>query len=181
MKSLLDQFNDLLPSGDIVAPEGFYVYALYLSKYGMCYVGKGVGLRAWDHPHNIRKIMHARLTGKISSRENAVYTSIIRLMLKHQRKLSVKIIASGLTEEAAFFLESNIIANKGRVVIGDGLLFNLADGGKGVGEKYFSAKSRYKNGLGPLEPSKGNRARQGKRERDHAEVAFGLSGSKVSH
>jgi hypothetical protein len=175
MSTFLEEFVGLLPSGRVRVPNGYYVYTLELQHYGIAYVGKGVGTRAWDHVDSITKIVKARLDGKPSKRETPVYNSIIRLMLKYKWRLKVRVVEEGLTEQAAFVMEQLLIEKYGRAISNDGKLLNLADGGVSIGDGYFEARKAYKNGT-----KTSKHRRPGKRERSHANDAFGTYGSKLN-
>ncbi len=178
----LDDFANLLPTERIKVPSGYYVYSLFLEDYGIAYIGKGTGLRAWDHTDNIYKIVRDRLNGKISKRESVVYTGIIKLMLRHRWKLSVRIIYEGLTENEAFSLEEFLIKKHGRIIDSTGRLFNLADGGNViVGQGYIEAKKSHEYGERRkiLTQSKSKRQRPGAFERKFSKEAFGEFGKKV--
>lgn len=97
----------------------FYVYKLLRPWNNVpCYVGKGCGGRS-SH--------HAKLGAKHYNKHLA---SIYRKA--GDTPVPVEIVASGLTEDAAFALEIKLIAEIGRADQGKGPLANWTDGGEGT-------------------------------------------------
>lgn len=173
---LIEDFNSLLPQTPQVAPQGFYVYELAIEKIGTVYIGKGVKFRAWDHCVNLKRILKSSLSGKKSPTKTPLYFSMLNIMIKNSRSVEVKIIKDGLSETDAFLLEKELIHAHGRIIMGDGDLLNLADGGNSVGSGYFSARISHAEGANLRDRDSGNRTRPGKRERLHCQFSFGERG-----
>lgn len=98
--------------------KDFYVYQLRLAnKDQPFYVGKGRGLRAYDHMK------------RYSS--NSYKDNIIRKSIKDGVKILIEYIEQGLTESDAFIYEIYYISAYGRKDIKTGILSNMTRGGEG--------------------------------------------------
>lgn len=97
-------------------PKGHYVYVLFRPWNGIpCYVGQGVGRRAWKHQ------------GRGANHPNAHLAAIFS---KANGEVPVVIVREGLTQDEALQLEVALIAAIGRGNAGP--LANLTDGGEGT-------------------------------------------------
>lgn len=150
--STISQLEGCFPTPPAETPDNHYVYLIYLTNVALGsktlrYVGKGVGARAWEHQRAILRVLRLLLRGEPITDEPALYRTFLSLFLQSgfRLNLEVEIISQGLSEEDAFTLEKSLIAITGRVVTGNGTLFNLADGGKGIGVKYHEAIASIKN------------------------------------
>ena len=92
------------------ALEGYYVYVFRDLEGVPRYVGKGTGNRHAD-------------------RSPYAHTGAVHLLLKSKKHMPVEIVASGLTEEDAYALETETVAKFGRQLDG-GTLFNVSQGGR---------------------------------------------------
>jgi len=179
----LEEFLELLPSGLSRPPKDNYVYGLVLKTYGLCYVGKGKGNRVFDHFSNLRQIAEDFYSGKASDRLNSVYHMILDQMIRKGRSIHHIIIADDLSEEEALRFEKEKIEKTGRLINSTGQLFNLADGGVGVGSGYFAAKDRHQRGVEyQADVSRSNRhqsfrGRPDRKTRLARKLAFGQHGS----
>jgi hypothetical protein len=109
----------------------FYVYGYFEPGSEVpFYVGKGRGKRAYVHlePKNIKQQwpFHRKL----------------RKMAAAGVRPKVELLATGLTEEAAFAAERRLIATYGRRNNGTGVLLNLTDGGDGPTGRVVSQATR---------------------------------------
>ena len=115
----------------------FYVYAYYvLGEEEPFYIGKGSGDRAYKH------LMACNL-----KRGTMFYCRLINL-LGQEIKPIVKILHENLTEVEAFNIETELIAQYGRLDIGTGCLTNHTDGGDGASGHIYSEESRRKMSIG---------------------------------
>jgi hypothetical protein len=99
-------------------PPGFYVYVFRDLEGVPRYVGKGTGLRYAD-------------------RSPYGHNCAVHLLLKSKKHMPVEIVASGLTEEEAYVLETQTIGRFGRQLDG-GTLFNVSKGGRRHGARIGS-------------------------------------------
>lgn len=181
----LDEFLELLPQGSARPIKDHYVYGLVLSKHGLCYVGKGKGDRVFDHFRNLKHIGEHFFAGKVSPRLNTVYHMIMDEMIIRGRSIHHIVMAEGLTEDEALGYEALEIDKVGRLVNRTGKLFNLADGGSGIGEGYFNAKHRHQRAIkyqADKTWSKRHQAPRGRPNRKNRKVgerAFGKHGARA--
>ena len=131
-----------------IYPKQFYVY-MYLREDGTpYYIGKGSGKRAWDN----------------SSRSFKRPTDESRIAIH----------TDNLTEDQAFSLEIELIAEYGRKDNGTGILRNLTDGGEGhTGAKTDVHKKKISDAL---------RGRKGTKhsEESRRKLSESLTGRRLS-
>jgi hypothetical protein len=94
------------------ASQGFYVYAHELIGYGIFYIGKGSGIRAWS----------------VENRHQVWKTFVAKNL---QKGIIVHLLESNISEEEALRLEVSYIEKYGRKTKKEGKLLNLDDGGYG--------------------------------------------------
>jgi hypothetical protein len=100
--------------------DDFVVYS-YSDKVGVFYIGKGKP----DRPH-------AHLCPGLRYRISTHFYHRLNKMLDIEHVFpEIKIIAAGLSEQAAFDMEIALIKQYGRLDIGTGCLTNHTDGGEG--------------------------------------------------
>jgi hypothetical protein len=87
----------------------YYVYQYLREDMTPYYIGKGKEQRAWQD--------HKRSNGA---------------NLLPEDKSKIQILAKELSEQEAHLLETKLIAQYGRIDLGNGILRNLTDGGEGV-------------------------------------------------
>ena len=180
----LDEFLELLPQGSVRPVKDHYVYGLVLSTYGVCYIGKGKGDRVFDHFRNLKHIGEHFFAGTVSDRLNTVYHMIMDEMIIRGRSIHHVVKADGLTEDQALGFEQLEIHKFGRLINRTGKLFNLADGGSGIGNGYFNAKHRHQNGIAYQADAsfskrrKEPRGRPSRLERKASQRAFGEHGAR---
>ena len=102
----------------------FYVYELTDPRTNKpFYVGKGRGDRDKKH------LVEAR--GSRDVWVNKIKCQIINNIEANNRQVIIKRVMEGLTESAAYDLETTLIAKYGKIIDGTGILSNIADGGLG--------------------------------------------------
>ena len=84
------------------------------------YIGKGTGKRLYDH-----------LADAKNSTRNSPFVGRLKWMLEQDQLPIIEIVESGLSEEAAYILERDLIRSTGRKINGSGPLLNLTEGGDG--------------------------------------------------
>lgn len=98
----------------------FYVYGYFEPGNGEpFYIGKGKGDRAWVH-----------LNPSVYKKKSRFYNKL-RKLLDSDQKPDITLIQQGLSEDAAFTLECDLIQRYGRLDLTTGCLTNHTDGGEG--------------------------------------------------
>lgn len=131
----------------------FYVYAWRRPDTGaLFYVGKG------------RMARDAQLKD-----HNQIFMRIVRKLERHGLRPSVERLHENLTEEQAFSIERQLIAESGRINLNTGTLANLTDGGEGSSGTVVGEATRLKVGKASrsrwADDSYRNRLSQVQRER----------------
>jgi len=109
-------------------PIGAYVYAILVD--GLCrYIGKGTNGRAWEHEKIARRLNESRSRGE-KVKATRFYNRLAKA-LRDGASVEVRILRDGLTDDAAFLLEIEEIADADQS-------WNEAEGGLG----FTSASAR---------------------------------------
>ena len=103
---------------------GTFTYGNLTFNYEPFYVGKGCNGRMDDHLYNAKRMNKG---GK-----SPVLNKCWSLITKFNCEPIISKYETGLTEDIAFWLEIQLIAEIGRRNMGKGPLLNLTDGGDGV-------------------------------------------------
>jgi hypothetical protein len=103
-------------------PVGAYAYEIVVDDI-VRYIGKGRGKRYGDHLRTAKAILHGRYRGR--ERHRTIYINLVKA-LGVNSFIQHRIIADGMTDEEAFDLEINSIADKPF-----GQLWNELPGGQG--------------------------------------------------
>jgi hypothetical protein len=102
----------------------YYVYELIDPNNNQpFYVGKGVGNRATSH------ITYHK--NKKQAASNVNKTNKIVDIIRGNKQIVIKIVASFEAEDSAFNLERDLIQQYGRICNGSGILTNILNGGEG--------------------------------------------------
>lgn len=116
-------FGEYPPSSN-EKPRECFVYIFEIDTVPR-YIGKGRGSRPWDHLYEARTVVRRRLSGK-PYRPRPFILELCDA-LERGAVISIRIVQDGLTDRAAFALETDCIAKAGLAN-----LANVADGGRGL-------------------------------------------------